>query len=108
MNSASTASPHEEWRMSKQASTPMAEAFNALISANHAFHLHWKACSDHDHCQRCAELLKIKSEAKQNYIKLMNEQFDAERAPTVKPQLAHTAPKINMQDDLRFLRKQAD
>jgi hypothetical protein len=94
--------------MSTPTTGPIAEAFNALIGANHTFHCHWNACQDDDRCPHCLELLKAKSEAKQNYIRLINQQFDGERAAAVKPPLAHTAPKANPQDELMFLRKQAD
>lgn len=93
--------------MSTETSKLIAEAFDALIRANHDFHVHYKACPDHGQCPHCTRLLNVKNEAKQKYNQLENEHM-AKTAPAVTAPLAHTVPKDSSSDDLKFLRQQAD
>lgn len=87
--------------------TPLTEAFDVLIRSNYDFHSHWKACQDRTHCPRCAELLKAKNETRKKYDQLAYQHM-ADTAPMATAPLAHTAPKDCTNDDLMFLRKQAD
>ncbi len=93
--------------MSTETSKLIAEAFDALIRANHAFHAHYKSCPNHGFCPHCTRLLNVKNEAKQKYNQLEIEQT-SKAEPVAAAPLAHTVPKNVSNDDLIFLRQQAD
>lgn len=75
--------------------TAIAAAYDALIRAHHARHVHAIACREKNHCHDCARLHNASLAARETYEELVLGK-KAFRLPN---------PETT---DLKFLRKQAD